>query len=208
MRPMLIGVIGLTIGFILGRWWGVFDIYRQAGAGDYVNIPPELFRDMWKVGSVTVRYPAGWSVTATRRDPPRVTLHGEWGGGYLQINCSKNYQSHGLIVSKYNPSGDKIELRAGERKLNIVVSSGGRNNLNLDAVAVSQFVTFMAESAFPDSVIVAGHASQGADIKSSYSIPTIGVQNVSGTMVGSDGVTKPVPQPPSDPFKVMKRYCL
>lgn len=209
MRRIVFGGLLISIGFFLGRCYGTFDIYRQASAGDYIDIPPELLPNMFEVGSVSVQYPGDWVVMATRRDPPTVTLSGSWSAGYLQIACNRRSpdRASGLLNSKFNPVGDQIELRDGERRSILNVSSSGDKNLILGPVAVNKMIHFMADNTFPSRVIVADRTSAEAMSTPLYHIPSIGVQNVYATMTGSGATTRPVPEPPSDPFKVMKRYC-
>lgn len=199
----------MSLGFALGRIYGTFDIYRQAGSGDYINIPLPVVRSLFEEGTVYVSYPAGWTIMAARRDQTTVTLIARWESASLQITCNKSNPTfaNGLLTSNYTPSGGELELSKGNRKTQIAVSASGTKALKLEAAAVSSLLSFMVDTPFPDRVVVAGRLPSETKSKPLYDIPTIGVQNVAATMTGSGDSWTPVPQPPSDPFRVMKSHC-
>ncbi|MHC2086518.1 hypothetical protein [Methylobacterium sp. CM6244] len=207
-RIVSVGLL-LAIGFAMGRVYGTIDIYRQSGTGEYINIPFEHLSNMFESGTVYVSYPSDWSIHATRRLNPTVTLHGNWSGAYIQITCNATDQKHssGIITSRYNPSSGDIELLDDERKLLIHITKRDEYNLHLDAVAVSALIKFMAETSFPRKVTVAGQSPPRTGLNPLYRIPTIGIQNPAGSMSGKGFNKDSIPQPPSDPFKVMRRYC-
>lgn len=211
-RHLVRRILLVALGFAVGQSYRTIDVYRQSGGGDFIDVPDLTFAGIFDLGMVWIRYPAGWSISADR---PRsgypstgASLSAEWGGGgRLMLSCQKGRPEtgDGLLRSDFNSSDDVLVLQRRTRKVEIEVSRSGKNS-RLGPAAVTSLLKFMVETPFPGQVLVSARRGPDHNLTGLYMIPTMGVQNVVAT-VDFNGDPQPIPEPPSDPFRVMKRWC-
>ena len=212
-RHLVRRLLLVALGFVVGQIYRTIDIYRQSGGGDFIDVPGLTFAGIFDLGTVWINYPAAWSISADRPSSgypsTGASLSAEWGGGgRLSLRCQKGRPEtgNGLLRSDFNPPDDVLVLQHRTRQIDLRVSRSGRN-ANLGPDAVASFLKFMVDTPFPGQVTVSARRGPDQKLVGLYEIPTIGIQNVVATISRNGEPSQPLPEPPSDPFRVMKRWC-
>ena len=202
----------LGVGFVGGRIYGTIDVYQDSRTGDFIDVPNLISQGIFDLGTVFVQYPAGWSITAYRgsSDYPNqlAYLIADWGGARIHLSCThtKPETTRVSLVSDYNLPTSSLTLRQGKRQTSFAVNLKDKV-FDLDADASNAFITFLAETPFPRHVTVLSQEDVEKATGGRYDIPTMGVQNVSATVSANGSPGKSLAEPPSDPFRVMQRWC-
>ena len=203
----------LMTGFLLIKIFKEIDVYTEALAGDYVVVPYLHFAGLFDIGEVWVRYSGGASIMFSQPSMampnPQATLFDDWVSGHLQLICYSGHPEHNeaLLVSHLNTSiRNNLFLSSEDRMQAIHVLPDGIR-LTLATQAVSQFLDFMAATPFPHPVHVS-NADPGKDRTDGlYDIPTNAIQKVRSSIVQNGNKGRALVQPPSEPYRVMRRFC-
>lgn len=203
-----------ALGIFVGRVYGTFDVYRQSRIGDYLDIPTDWQGGFIITGTVEVHYPDGAMIMVHRPAPSERenrVLMDDFAGGHLSLTCQAGTPDVDSlsITSEYNTMiTDSVAFTSGHRQLFVAVKPTGEQ-IQIMGADLQAVLSFLADTRFPGQITI-GAMQRHGQIKPLYAIPTFGVQNTStrsSILSPTSNDTSEVPQPPSDPFRVMRRFC-